>query len=116
MRCRAPDRRLEPRAIGAHGGRRVVAREMMGESEAHADLRRQFRAVVARPEQEDRRQPHVVRHHGDPLERMRRGEVPRVPQDQLLQPLEKILLRVALLNLVTAQSIGRGLVRSRRTS
>ena len=69
---------------------------MMREREAHADLRCEFGTVVAGAEQPDRRQRRVVRHRHDIVVGMAGREIAGLPQDQFLQPLEKIVALAAI--------------------
>src|SRR5215204_4869003 len=66
------------------------------EGEADADLRREPAAIVARPEQPDRRQRRVGGHRRDRPEGVALGEA-SIPEDQLLQALEEIVAAARLL-------------------
>ncbi len=88
--------RLEMRLVIDHRLDRVVAREMMREREAHAHLRRQFRTVVAGAEQPDRRQRRIVGHRHHVVVGMARRKIAGLPQDQFVQPLEKIVALAAV--------------------
>ncbi len=87
---------------------------MVGESEAHADLRSQIRTVVAGAEQPERRQRHVIRHRHDVVIGMTFRELPRLPQYQLAQPLEEIIAFAA--GKTVAQRVGRRTIGARRTA
>ena len=86
----------------------------MRERKAHADLRRQVGAIVARAQQEDRRQRRVGRHRHDMVERMPFREIARLPQHQFHQPLEKIV--AIAIEQPLAQGIHRRLVGAGRTA
>ena len=69
---------------------------MMGKGKPHPDLGRQFRAVVAGAEQPQRRQRHVVGHRHHLVVGMVGRKIPRLPQGQFMQPLEKIIALAAI--------------------
>ena len=75
---------------------RVIGREMMREGEAHADLRGKLRRIIAGAEQPDRRQRRVVGHRHHVVVGMAGGEIAGLPQDQFLQPLQKIVALAAI--------------------
>ena len=96
MRSRAPDRRLEMRLVIRHRLDRVVRREMMRERKTHPDLGGELRTVVAGAEQPDRRQRRIVGHRHHIVVGMAGRETAGLPQDQFLQPLEKIVALAAV--------------------
>src|SRR5713101_5684049 len=84
-------------AVEKHRGRGVVGGEMMGECKARPNGGGELRAVIARAQQPDRRQLDIGRHRLDAAERMALGIAPGFQQQQLLEPLQKIVIRTPLL-------------------
>ena len=82
--------------VVGHGVDGVMRREMMREGKTHPDLRRQFRRVIAGAEQPDRRQRAVVRHRHHIVVGMAGRKPAGLPQDQFLQPLQKIVALAAV--------------------
>jgi len=78
---------------------------MMRKRKTHADLRGKLRAVVAGAEQPDRRQRRVVGHRHHIVEGMVRRKIAGLPQDQFMQPLEKVIALAAIEP--AAQRVGR---------
>ena len=70
---------------------------MLGEGEAQPDAARQLRAVVARAQEPDRRHRDILRHHADRAERMALRKPARLPAQELLEPLQEIVVRAHLL-------------------
>ncbi len=87
---------------------------MMREGEAHADLCGKLGTVVARAEQPDRRQRRIVGHRHHVVVGVARREIARLPQGQLMQPLQEIVA-LALIE-PAAQRVSRGAVGARRAA
>ena len=107
-------RRLEMRLVVRHRLDRVIARKMMREGKAHAHLRRQFRTVVAGAEQPDRRQRRIVGHRHHIVVGMPWRKIAGLPQDQFVQPLEKIVALAAVEP--AAQRMRGGTIGARRAA
>ena len=69
---------------------------MMRERKAHADLRGEFRTIVAGAEQPDRRQRRIVGHRHHLVVGMAGRKIAGLPQRQFMQPLEKIVALAAV--------------------
>src|SRR5262252_7548974 len=70
---------------------------MVGERVSGADHGGELRAVAARAEQPDRRQLDLLRHGADRAERMAFWKSAAVEQDELLEPLQEIVVTAAIL-------------------
>ena len=78
------------------------------------DLRREFRTVVAGAEQPDRRQRRLVGHRHHIVVGVAGRKIAGLPQDQFLQPLEKIVALAAVEP--AAQRVRGGAVGARRAA
>ena len=87
---------------------------MMRERKTHADLRGEFRTVVAGAEQPDRRQRRVVGHRHHIVVGMAGRKIAGLPQRQFVQPLEKIIALAAVEP--AAQRVRGGAVGARRAA
>ncbi len=114
VRRRTPARRLEMRAVIRHRFDRVISRKMMRKREAHADLRGQFRAVVAGAEQPDRRQRRIVGHRHHIVVGMAGRKIAGLPQRQFVQPFEEVVALAAIEP--AAQRVRGGAIGARRAA
>ena len=92
MRPLQPGRSLEAAAIQPDRVGSLDTREVMREGEAQPDAACELGTVGARSEQPDRRDRHVLGHHPYRPERMSVGETVGLPEHQLVEALEEIIV------------------------
>ncbi len=93
MRRRAMPGRLEILAISARGGHHPIGAEMMGKAKAETESRRQSRAEIARAQNPDRRQRHVVGQGAHAGQRMPRRKFARAEREQFIEQIRKFVAR-----------------------